>query len=390
MLSAIIEQLDAHGRSQDDAMINFGVIDAGAHAEGIGDRNLVAAAAVAEGDIKAPPAPGNARFDGQMCADDPEAAGAVEDILEEVDRLQRITASLLFLAKAEGGALVLNRTAVAAASWSPTRDRGCHPTSLSGSSSASSAMGRRQGTPFRRPGRASAWPSAAVLPPCTAARFAPKTGRELLDSEWWSICRPIDFRDLLPGKRCAFFGKCRAAGPPARCDTAPMDAALVSSLEASRPYTRARWAALLRAERITTPLANPEILSRLFDSTLDEFYSLLRSHHQPHATAPAATYEVMRTTCACGRNPFLAYFIAGERALLDTLIVVERNAPEKSATAATEIYLMIRRIARREVEMLCSLCQFRPVSPGRPPVPSHEFLQSAPGGPLPSAGLSRN
>ncbi len=48
------------------------------------------------------------------CANDPEATAAIEDILEELDRLRRITESLLFLAKAESGALVLAKTEVRA------------------------------------------------------------------------------------------------------------------------------------------------------------------------------------------------------------------------------------------------------------------------------------
>jgi len=45
-------------------------------------------------------------------ANDPEATAAIEDILEEVDNLHRITESLLFLAKAESGALVLTTVEV--------------------------------------------------------------------------------------------------------------------------------------------------------------------------------------------------------------------------------------------------------------------------------------
>ena len=48
------------------------------------------------------------------CANDPEATAAIEDILEELDRLRRITESLLFLAKAESGVLVLTKTKVQA------------------------------------------------------------------------------------------------------------------------------------------------------------------------------------------------------------------------------------------------------------------------------------
>lgn len=48
------------------------------------------------------------------CAADPEATAAIEDILEELERLGQIIESLLFLAKAEGGALVLKKAEIEA------------------------------------------------------------------------------------------------------------------------------------------------------------------------------------------------------------------------------------------------------------------------------------
>lgn len=48
------------------------------------------------------------------CTRDPEAMAAVDDILEEVDNLRRITEILLFLAKAESGTLVLKKVEVQA------------------------------------------------------------------------------------------------------------------------------------------------------------------------------------------------------------------------------------------------------------------------------------
>ena len=48
------------------------------------------------------------------CVNDAEASEAIDNILEEIDRLRRVTDSLLFLAKAEGGALVLAKTVVQA------------------------------------------------------------------------------------------------------------------------------------------------------------------------------------------------------------------------------------------------------------------------------------
>ncbi len=51
------------------------------------------------------------------CDHDPEATTAIGDVLEELERIGRITESLLFLAKAESGAFALTKTAVAVDEW---------------------------------------------------------------------------------------------------------------------------------------------------------------------------------------------------------------------------------------------------------------------------------
>ncbi len=138
-----------------------------------------------------------------------------------------------------------------------------------------------------------------------------------------------------------------------------MEPALVHALQERRPDIRAHWEALLWTEPVNTPLANPAILVRLFDYTLDQVFGTLQDQPAPRRSAPAPAYAAIRAICTCDRNPLLAYFLAGEQALLETLVLLEASAHGKQDHAATELHLTIRRIARREVESFCSLCQYR-------------------------------
>jgi hypothetical protein len=91
------------------------------------------------------------------------------------------------------------------------------------------------------------------------------------------------------------------------------------ALIASRRDIHARWEVLLRIERVNTPLANPDTLVFLITSTLDEVFAALRVGED--ARRPPAAGEIGRPDCACGRNPFLAYFAAGEQALAEGLVL---------------------------------------------------------------------
>ena len=74
-----------------------------------------------------------------------------------------------------------------------------------------------------------------------------------------------------------------------------------------------------------------------------------------HPFAPVPTQEAIQDSCACGRNPLLAYFSCFEEAVLSVLGAVD----ETNRAAAAEIRAVIRSIASREVATFCSLCQYR-------------------------------
>ena len=67
--------------------------------------------------------------------------------------------------------------------------------------------------------------------------------------------------------------------------------------------------------------------------------------------------------CPCGRNPLLVYFVAGQQAMREALVLAQAAAPRLDAverdTALTEVNLVFSRIARRETESFCAVCQHR-------------------------------
>lgn len=146
-----------------------------------------------------------------------------------------------------------------------------------------------------------------------------------------------------------------------------MQEELVRALRSRRAEIHARWEALLRIEKVTTPLANPDALVFMIDWTLDECFSCLRPAGGDHRKAPAS---FAKPDCPCGRNPLLAYFAAGEQAIEEALILEQARAsavdPQQRDAAFTELKLTVRDIARREVEAFCSVCQYPKTAQPKP------------------------
>jgi hypothetical protein len=151
-----------------------------------------------------------------------------------------------------------------------------------------------------------------------------------------------------------------------------MAADLLAALAGRRPEIRAQWEALLRTEPFRTPLGQPDTLVHLIDSTLDEFFAALaRALDRP---ANLASYvPSTRPTCPCGRNPLLAFFTAGEQALHEALILIQSAAGPMKASERDfgffTVDAVLRRIAHREVDALCSVCLTRPAAAEATPAP---------------------
>jgi hypothetical protein len=160
---------------------------------------------------------------------------------------------------------------------------------------------------------------------------------------------------------CAQIDKPRAADARGLWQHPLVQDALMTALATRRPQIHARWEALLRAEKASTPLANPDALVHLIDWTLDEIFRTLQS--LPARRRPLRTLTRADIDCPCGRNPLLTYFAAGEQALQESLVLSQAAChplePLERDTALDELNLALRHIARREVGAFCSLCQLR-------------------------------
>ena len=66
----------------------------------------------------------------------------------------------------------------------------------------------------------------------------------------------------------------------------------IRALQARRAQIRTRWEALLRIEKVTTPLANPDTLVFALDQSLDDIFTALL---QP----PPSRSTVMLPTGSC-------------------------------------------------------------------------------------------
>ncbi len=127
-----------------------------------------------------------------------------------------------------------------------------------------------------------------------------------------------------------------------------MQEAFIRTLRARRAQIRARWETFLRIEKVNTPLANPDTLVYLFDQTLNEVFTALQETHAPRHPTPSAG--------PCDKNPLGAYFVAGEQALLEALILAQAGAPhldprERDADVAHLRHVM-HKIARRDIASL--------------------------------------
>lgn len=139
-----------------------------------------------------------------------------------------------------------------------------------------------------------------------------------------------------------------------------MDTALLREFRARHLSIRTRWVDLLRAEPVSTPLALPDALVHLMDTTLETIFAgLARSVAKQSQSSRLAV-------CTCGRNPYLTYFAAAEQALHEGLIFAQVaclvESTERDASLA-ELRTVLTLTSQQEIESFCSVCQFRNPTP---------------------------
>ncbi len=134
------------------------------------------------------------------------------------------------------------------------------------------------------------------------------------------------------------------------------------ALQTQRPDLRQRWEALLRAERVNSPMAQPDTLVHLMGWTLDRLFEELR---QPHFRRQVETgiARGIGAGCVCGKNPLLAYFSTAEQAIIETLFLDTDDLGGISASerraSLDDLKAALHALARREIDSFCAVCQSR-------------------------------
>lgn len=132
---------------------------------------------------------------------------------------------------------------------------------------------------------------------------------------------------------------------------------MLGVLATRRTRLRSDWERRLRAQRMSSPLANPDALVYLMDWTLDQIFAALK--------APGRRVEMRRREmhCACGLNPLLAYFEMAEAVLIEALQKEQaRHRPDFSGQRESELVRLkqaVAEVANREIAAFCAVCQHR-------------------------------
>lgn len=135
---------------------------------------------------------------------------------------------------------------------------------------------------------------------------------------------------------------------------------IIKALQMRRAQVRARWEALLRIEKVTTPLANPDTLVFALDQSLDEIFTAL-GQPLPHKPAVGSTWSD-------GPSPWRAYFRAGEQALLESLVLLQADMdsldPATRDTSFGSLKQVINNLTQREISAWGAISR-QPVKPRR-------------------------
>lgn len=140
---------------------------------------------------------------------------------------------------------------------------------------------------------------------------------------------------------------------------------LLRKLSARNAAICERWEALLRIEPVRTPLANPDALVHLIRTTVSEILRAAAKLPASPVRSLKSVQSVRLPTCECGNNPYLAYFIAGEQAMVETLVLLQAELPPSDRLEAdvADVIHVVRETARGEIEAFCGLCTHRCAAP---------------------------
>lgn len=165
-----------------------------------------------------------------------------------------------------------------------------------------------------------------------------------------------------------------ATQPPAAAGIilAGMDPAIRRIFSGRRAELQRRWAEALRAPRFQLEPAEIEACRPLLGRFVDEICRSIRRDRLQLARQRMDT-SALRASCACGHNPLLACFLAGEEAVIGAgaeWIGATPASAARQAAALAEIHMILAKLADREIEAFCGGCDRHPTGTAPGPDPA--------------------
>ncbi len=135
-----------------------------------------------------------------------------------------------------------------------------------------------------------------------------------------------------------------------------MQTAFIHEMILRRSEISRRWRLTLRDGAYYTALGNPETLRYMIEPTLDRLFGPTEPPRGSKAPQPV---RLMDEASRCALNPMIAFFLAGESAL----VAVVREIRPSPALPETQLLLSegemlerLREIGREEVRNFCEIC----------------------------------
>lgn len=145
-----------------------------------------------------------------------------------------------------------------------------------------------------------------------------------------------------------------------------MSPLLLQRLRADGAAIHVRWETLLRMEPVSGPLALPDALVRLIPDSLARVFEQLDGEVAQTLLLSDLTEDRL-PPCDCGYNPFLAYYVAGERAFIEAVVLLQSDEPaNRNESDLAEVIRAVRRLAIDEIETFCGICAHRGLVPACP------------------------
>ena len=134
---------------------------------------------------------------------------------------------------------------------------------------------------------------------------------------------------------------------------------LMQAVRRRRAAICKRWDVLLRLERVSSPLANPDTLVHLIPTSLDQILAL--SEQAPHCDATMTQAVGLKMpACDCGNNPYLAFYIAGEQAIVEAVVWSQSESSDRALESdVASVISAARTHATEEIEAFCGMCMHR-------------------------------